>query len=77
MANESFKINFINSLAMARNQCQTMEETVTGLTQALHNVVHAGAQAGAQNGVGDLHRNFRSLNPPRFSGYPDPDEVEN
>ncbi|MQM07797.1 hypothetical protein Taro_040643 [Colocasia esculenta] len=37
----------------------------------------AGNQAAAWNGAGDLHRNFRSLNPPRFSGSPDPDEAEN
>ncbi|MQL96372.1 hypothetical protein Taro_029042 [Colocasia esculenta] len=37
----------------------------------------AGYQAtvAARNGAGYLHRNFRSLNPPRFSGSPDPDEV--
>ncbi|MQL84447.1 hypothetical protein Taro_016952 [Colocasia esculenta] len=55
-----------------------MQETVAGLTQALQNVVQAGNQAGAaRNGAGDLHRNFRSLNPPRFAGSPDPDEAEN
>ncbi|MQL75921.1 hypothetical protein Taro_008311 [Colocasia esculenta] len=35
------------------------------------------AAAAARNGAGDLHRNFRSLNPPCFSGSPDPDEAEN
>ena len=51
---------------------------MAGLTQALQNVVQAGNQAAsARNGAGDLHRNFRSLNPPRFSGSPDPDEAEN
>ncbi|MQL75377.1 hypothetical protein Taro_007740 [Colocasia esculenta] len=63
---------------MARNQWQAMQDTVAGLTQALQNVVQAGNQAAAaRNGVSDLHRNFRSLNPPRFSGSPDPDEAEN
>ncbi|MQL76055.1 hypothetical protein Taro_008442 [Colocasia esculenta] len=39
---------------------------------------YAGDQAATvRNGAGDLHRNFRSLNPPRFSGSPDPDEAEN
>ncbi|MQL82716.1 hypothetical protein Taro_015202 [Colocasia esculenta] len=52
-----------------------MQETVAGLTQTLQNVVQA--NAAARNGAGDLHRNFRSLNPPRFSGSPDPDEAEN
>ncbi|MQL73422.1 hypothetical protein Taro_005780 [Colocasia esculenta] len=55
-----------------------MQETVAGLTQALQNVVRAGNQAAAvRNGAGDLHRNFRSLNPPHFFGSPDPDEAEN
>ncbi|MQL67749.1 hypothetical protein Taro_000043 [Colocasia esculenta] len=41
-------------------------------------MVQAGNQAAtARNGAGDLHHNVRSLNPPRFSGSPDPDEVEN
>ncbi|MQL97767.1 hypothetical protein Taro_030465 [Colocasia esculenta] len=63
---------------MARNQWQAMQDTVAGLTQALQNVVQVGNQAAAaRNGAGDLHRNFRSLNPPRFSGSPDPNEVEN
>ncbi|MQM00202.1 hypothetical protein Taro_032930 [Colocasia esculenta] len=31
---------------------------------------------GGVPGSGDLHRNFRSLNPPRFSGSTDPDEAE-
>ncbi|MQL72829.1 hypothetical protein Taro_005169, partial [Colocasia esculenta] len=58
-----------HSTAMARNQWQAMQDTVAGLTQALQNVVQDGNQAAtARNGVGDLHRNFRSLNPPRFSG---------
>ncbi|MQM04469.1 hypothetical protein Taro_037271 [Colocasia esculenta] len=48
------------SLAMARNQWQAMQETMARLTQALQNVVQAGAQAEAQNGAGDLHCNFRS-----------------
>ncbi|MQL68352.1 hypothetical protein Taro_000613 [Colocasia esculenta] len=57
---------------------QAMQDTVAGLTQALQNVVQAGNQAAAaRNGAGDLHWNFRSLNPPRFSGSPDPDEAEN
>ncbi|MQL69806.1 hypothetical protein Taro_002125 [Colocasia esculenta] len=49
------------------------------MTQALQNVVQAGNQAvaAARNGAGDLHRNFRSLNPHRFSGSLDPDEAEN
>ncbi|MQL79304.1 hypothetical protein Taro_011742 [Colocasia esculenta] len=55
-----------------------MQDTVVGLTQALQNVVQAGNQAAAtRNGAGDLHRNFRRLNSPRFSGSPDPDEAEN
>ncbi|MQL74499.1 hypothetical protein Taro_006864 [Colocasia esculenta] len=63
---------------MARNQWQVMQETVARLTQAPQNVVQDGNQAAtARNGAGDLHRNFRSLNPPRFSGSPDPDEAEN
>ncbi|MQM16100.1 hypothetical protein Taro_049053 [Colocasia esculenta] len=63
---------------MARNQWRAMQETLAGLTQALQNVVQAGNQAAAaRNGAGDLHQNFRSLNPPRFSGSPDPDEAEN
>ena len=33
-------------------------------------------QGGGNRGAGDLHRNFRSLNPPRFSGSTDPDEAE-
>ncbi|MQL68687.1 hypothetical protein Taro_000949 [Colocasia esculenta] len=63
---------------MARNQWQAMQDTVARLTQALQNVVQAGNQAAAaRNEAGDLHWNFRSLNPPRFSGSPDPDEAEN
>ncbi|MQL84037.1 hypothetical protein Taro_016542 [Colocasia esculenta] len=63
---------------MVHNQWQAMQDTVAGLTQALQNVVQAGNQAtAASNGAGDLHRNFRSLNPPCFFGSPDPDEAEN
>ncbi|MQL69542.1 hypothetical protein Taro_001843 [Colocasia esculenta] len=63
---------------MARNQWQAMQDTVAGLTQALQNVVQARNQAAAaRNGADDLHRNFRSLNSPRFSGSPDLDEAEN
>ncbi|MQL81082.1 hypothetical protein Taro_013532 [Colocasia esculenta] len=63
---------------MARNQWQAMQDSVAGLTQALQSVVQGGNQAAAaRNGAGDLHQNFRSLNPPRFSGSPDPDEAEN
>ncbi|MQM01256.1 hypothetical protein Taro_034009 [Colocasia esculenta] len=67
-----------HSTAMARNQWQALQETVAGLTQAVQNVVQAGNQAGAaRNGAGDLHWNFRSFNPPRFSGSSDLDEAEN
>ncbi|MQM14072.1 hypothetical protein Taro_046998 [Colocasia esculenta] len=51
---------------MARNLWQAMQDTVAGLTQALQSVVQAGNQAtAARNEAGDLHYNFRSLNPPR------------
>ncbi|MQM11833.1 hypothetical protein Taro_044743 [Colocasia esculenta] len=64
---------------MARNQWQAMQENVVGLTQALQNVVQAENQvvAATRNGAGDLHRIFRSLNPPRFSGSPNLNEAEN
>ncbi|MQM20030.1 hypothetical protein Taro_053044 [Colocasia esculenta] len=35
------------------------------------------AAAAARNGASDVHCNFRSLNPPHFSGSSNPDMVEN
>ena len=49
-----------------------MQQTIQELTRA---IVQA-TQGGGNRGAGDLHRNFRSLNPPRFSGSTDPDEAE-
>ena len=50
-----------------------LQQTLQGFTQALNNVI----QAGARNGVGDLYENFQRINPPRFNRTPDPDEAEN
>ncbi|MQL69850.1 hypothetical protein Taro_002171 [Colocasia esculenta] len=50
-----------------------MQQTIQELTRALLQDAGAGGNCGA----GDLHRNFRNLNPPRFSGTIDPDEAEN
>ena len=48
-----------------------MHQTVQELTQALQQVVQGG-----QRGAGDLHRNFKGMNPPKFCGSSDPDEAE-
>ncbi|MQL79287.1 hypothetical protein Taro_011727 [Colocasia esculenta] len=55
-----------------RAQMRGMQQTIQELTRA---IVQA-TQGGGNCGAGDLHRNFRSLNPPRFSGSMDPDEDE-
>ncbi|MQL67816.1 hypothetical protein Taro_000118 [Colocasia esculenta] len=49
-----------------------MQQTIQH-TQALLQAAGARGNQGAR----DLHRNFRNLNPPRFSGTTDPDEAEN
>ncbi|MQM14299.1 hypothetical protein Taro_047228 [Colocasia esculenta] len=54
-------------------QMRDLQRTVKGLTQALNNVI----QAGARNGAGDLYENFQRMNPPKFNGIPDPDAAEN
>ncbi|MQL82273.1 hypothetical protein Taro_014740 [Colocasia esculenta] len=60
-------------MAGEHGQLRDLQSTVQGLTQALNNVI----QAGARNGAGDLYGNFQRMNPPRFNGIPDPDEAEN
>ncbi|MQL87205.1 hypothetical protein Taro_019747 [Colocasia esculenta] len=55
-----------------------MQQTIQQLTQALLQVAGANNNNNNNNrGAGELHRNFRNLNPPRFSGTTDPDEAEN
>ncbi|MQL85965.1 hypothetical protein Taro_018490 [Colocasia esculenta] len=60
-------------MAAERAQLRDMQQTIQQLTQAL--LQAAGARG--NQGAGDLYRNFRNLNPPRFSGTTDPDEAEN
>ncbi|MQM06962.1 hypothetical protein Taro_039799 [Colocasia esculenta] len=60
-------------MAAERAQLRDMQQTIQQLTQALLQAVGDGGNRGA----GDLHRNFRNLNPPRFNGTIDSDEVEN
>ncbi|MQL92276.1 hypothetical protein Taro_024896 [Colocasia esculenta] len=50
-----------------------MQQTIQKLTCALLQAAQGGGNCA---GAGELHRNFRSLNPPRFSGSMDLDEVE-
>ncbi|MQM14910.1 hypothetical protein Taro_047847 [Colocasia esculenta] len=52
-----------------------MQQTIQQLTQALLQAAEANNNNNC--GAGDLHRNFRNLNPPRFSGTTDLDEAEN
>ncbi|MQL97380.1 hypothetical protein Taro_030073 [Colocasia esculenta] len=56
-----------------RAQMRGMQQTIQELTCA---IVQATQGGGNRGGAGNLHRNFQSLNPPRFSGSTDPDEVE-
>ncbi|MQL81543.1 hypothetical protein Taro_014004 [Colocasia esculenta] len=49
-----------------------MQQTIQELTRALLQATQGGGNCSA----GELHRNFRSLNPPRFSGSTDSDEAE-
>ena len=63
----------LEEMAGEHAQMHELQQTVQGLTQALNNVI----QAGARNGAGDLYGNFQRINPPRFNGTPDPDEAEN
>ncbi|MQL90536.1 hypothetical protein Taro_023133, partial [Colocasia esculenta] len=60
-------------MAGERAQMRDLQRIVQGLTQALNNVI----RAGARNGAGDLYGNFQRMNPPRFNGTPDPDAAEN
>ncbi|MQL82508.1 hypothetical protein Taro_014983, partial [Colocasia esculenta] len=55
-----------------RAQMRGMQQTIQELTRA---IVQA-TQGGGNRGAGDLHRNFRSLNPPRFSRSTDSNEAE-
>ncbi|MQL90133.1 hypothetical protein Taro_022721 [Colocasia esculenta] len=54
-----------------------MQQTIQQLTQALLQVVGANNNNNNNRGADELHRNFRNLNPPRFSGTTNPDEAEN
>ena len=56
-----------------RAQMRGMQQTIQELTRAIVQATQGGGNRGS---VGELHRNFRSLNPPRFSGSTDPDEAE-
>ena len=54
-------------------QMRGMQQTIQELTRAIMQATQGGGNRG---GAGELHHNFRSLNPPRFSGSTDPDEAE-
>ncbi|MQL76583.1 hypothetical protein Taro_008965 [Colocasia esculenta] len=56
-----------------RAQMRGMQQTIQELTRAL---LQAAQEGGGNRSVGELHRNFRSLKPPKFSGSADPDEAE-
>ncbi|MQL71352.1 hypothetical protein Taro_003676 [Colocasia esculenta] len=56
-----------------RAQMRGMQQTIHELTRAIMQATQGGRNRG---GTGELHRNFRSLNPPRFSGSTDLDEAE-
>ncbi|MQL81945.1 hypothetical protein Taro_014412, partial [Colocasia esculenta] len=64
--------NYVIKMTAERAQMRGMQQTIQELTRA---IVQA-TQGGGNRGAGDLHRNFRRLNPPRFSGSTDPDEAE-
>ncbi|MQL76638.1 hypothetical protein Taro_009033 [Colocasia esculenta] len=59
-------------MTVERAQMRGMQQTIQELTCA---IVQA-TQGGGNRGAGDLHCNFRSLNPLRFSGSMDLDEAE-
>ncbi|MQM18902.1 hypothetical protein Taro_051903 [Colocasia esculenta] len=60
-------------MAARRGQWRDMHNKVQELEQALQQVAQGGARARA----GELHRNFRGIDPPKFDGSPDPEEAEN
>ncbi|MQL67905.1 hypothetical protein Taro_000159 [Colocasia esculenta] len=60
-------------MTVERAQMRGMQHTIQELTRAIMQATQGG---GNRAGVGDLHRDFRSLNPPRFSGSTVPDEAE-
>ncbi|MQL87206.1 hypothetical protein Taro_019746 [Colocasia esculenta] len=65
-------------MAAERAQLRDMQQTIQQLTQALLQAARANNNNNNNNrGAGGLHRNFRNLNPPRFSETTDPDEAEN
>ena len=61
-----------------RAQMRGMQQSLQELTRAILQATQQGGgnRGGNQPGAGELHRNFRGLNPPRFSGSTDPDEAE-
>ncbi|MQM03867.1 hypothetical protein Taro_036655 [Colocasia esculenta] len=59
-------------MAVERAQLRDIQQTIQDLTRAL---LHA-AQGDSNRGARDLHRNFWSMNPHRFSGTTNPDEAE-
>ncbi|MQL72092.1 hypothetical protein Taro_004415 [Colocasia esculenta] len=69
--------NLTSTMAAERAQLRDMQHTIQQLTQALLQAARANNNNNNNRAAGDLHRNFRNLNPPRFSGTTDPDEAEN
>ena len=59
-------------MAAERAQARNMQQTLQNLTQAIMQAT----QGGDNYGAGDLHWNFRSMDPPRFEGSTDPDVAE-
>ncbi|MQL72687.1 hypothetical protein Taro_005033 [Colocasia esculenta] len=58
----------ITSMAAKRAQARDMQRTIQNLTQAILQAT----QGGGNRGAGELHRNFRNMDPPRFEGSTNP-----
>ncbi|MQM18822.1 hypothetical protein Taro_051819 [Colocasia esculenta] len=65
-------IVLIASMAAERAQARNMQQTIQNLTQAILQAT----QGGGNREAGDLHQNFRNMDPPRFEGSTDPDVAE-
>ena len=63
---------FITPMAAERAQARDMQRTIQNSTQAILQAT----QGGGNRGAGELHRNFRNMDPPRFEGSTNPDVAE-
>ena len=60
-----------------QEMAQAMQQMVHGQQQIAQEQLALGQLVQPRSGSGDLHRNFRGMNPPQFAGTTDPDEAEN